>query len=240
VAWETLSVAAAVILVTAIVARLVDRRMAHRELAPEAYTRFRVLRRSIVATIVSVGVLSALMTVEQVRAAAGTILGSAAVLGIIVGLAAQTTLGNFVAGLLIAFTQPLRLGDRVEVAGAEGVVEEIALTYTFIRLDDGSRVVIPNSKLASDTIRNSTIVSREKVAEITLQVPMDRELGPIIDALSAETAGERDAEVFVSALDGSATVTVRARAGDAAAAERLERELRVRAHARLRAEGLLG
>jgi small-conductance mechanosensitive channel len=239
VAWETAAVAAAVIAVTAVAARLVDRRMAHRELAPEAVTRYRVLRRSIVATIVAVGVLSALMTVPQVRAAAGTVLGSAAVLGIIVGLAAQTTLANFVAGLLIAFTQPVRLGDRVEVGGDAGVVEEIGLTYTFIRRDDGIRVVIPNSKLASDTIRNSTIVSREKVAEITLQVPIDRELGPIIDVLSAETADERDAEVFVSALGGAATVTVRARAGDAASAERLERELRRRAHARLREEGLL-
>ncbi|HVM16092.1 MAG TPA: mechanosensitive ion channel domain-containing protein [Gaiellaceae bacterium] len=237
-AWEAVAVAVGVIAVTAVLARLVDRRMAHRDLAPEAVTRYRVLRRSIVATIVAVGVLSALMTVPQVRAAAGTILGSAAVLGLIVGLAAQTTLSNFVAGLLIAFTQPLRFGDRVEVSGSTGTVEEIGLTYTFIRLDDGSRIVIPNSKLASDTIRNSTIVSREKVAEITLQVPLDRELGPIIDALQTETAGERDAEVFVSALDGSATVTVRARADDAGHAQRLERELRLRAHARLREQGL--
>jgi small-conductance mechanosensitive channel len=238
-AWDTVLAAAAVIAVTAVVARVVDRRMAGRELAPEAITRYRVLRRSIVATIVAIGVLSAAMTVPAVRAAAGTILGSAAVIGLIVGLAAQTTLANFVAGLLIAFTQPLRLGDRVEVAGAAGIVEEIGLTYTFIRLDDGSRVVIPNSKLASDTIRNSTIVSREKIAEITLQVPLHRELGPIIDALQTEITDERDAEVFVSALDGSATVAVRVRAADAAEAERLQRELRLRAHGRLREQGLL-
>jgi small-conductance mechanosensitive channel len=238
-AWDTVLAAAAVIAVTAVVARVVDRRMAGRQLAPEAITRYRVLRRSIVATIVAIGVLSAAMTIPAVRAAAGTILGSAAVIGLIVGLAAQTTLANFVAGLLIAFTQPLRLGDRVEVAGAAGIVEEIGLTYTFIRLDDGSRVVIPNSKLASDTIRNSTIVSREKIAEITLQVPLHRELGPIIDALQTEITDERDAEVFVSALDGSATVAVRVRAADAAEAERLQRELRLRAHGRLREQGLL-
>jgi small-conductance mechanosensitive channel len=238
--WDTVLVAAAVVLLTAVVARLVDRRMAHRELAPEAMTRYRVLRQGIVATIVAIGVLSAAMTLPPVRAAAGTILGSAAVLGLIVGLAAQTTLANFVAGLLIAFAQPLRLGDRIEVAGGAGVVEEIGLTYTFIRLDDGSRLVIPNSKLASDTIRNSTIVSREKIAEITLQVPLDRELGPVIDALRTETAGEREAEVFVSALDAASTiVSVRVRAGDEAAAERLARDLRLRAHRRLREEGLL-
>jgi small-conductance mechanosensitive channel len=238
--WETVAVAVVVILGSALVARIVDGRMARRELAPEAVTRYRVLRRSVMAAIIAVGVVAALMTIEQVRAVAVTILGSAAVIGLVVGLAAQSTLANFVAGILIAFTQPVRLGDRVEVGDAGGTVEEIGLTYTFIRVDDGSRLVIPNSKLASDTIRNSTIVSRDKVAEITLQVALDRELGPIIDALRAETAGERDAEVFVSALDANATVTVRARADDPAEAERIERELRVRAHRRLREEGLYG
>ncbi|MEX0673831.1 MAG: hypothetical protein WD067_03595, partial [Gaiellaceae bacterium] len=101
------------------------------------------------------------------------------------------------------------------------------------------RLVIPNSKLASDTIRNSTIVSRENVAEITLQVPLGAALGPVVDLLRAETAEERDAEVFVSSLDGNATVTVRALAADPEAARRLERELRLRAHERLRAGGML-
>jgi small-conductance mechanosensitive channel len=236
-AWDRILVAATAIVVATLLAKLVDTRMVRRELAPEAVTRYRVLRRSIMASIITIGILSALMTIPQVRGAAGTILGSAAVIGIVVGLAAQNTLGNFIAGLMIAFTQPVRLGDHVEVGGAIGVVEEIGLTYTFVRLDDGSRLVTPNSKLASDTIRNSTIVSREKVAEITLQVPIDRELGPIIDALSSETA-DHHAEVFLSSLDDPATVTVRVRAGDEAEAQRLERELRLRVHARLRAEGL--
>jgi small-conductance mechanosensitive channel len=236
--WERLAIAGAALLVAVVAAKLVDRRMARTEPAPGAVTRFRVLRRSIVASIVAFGALSALMTIPAVRGVAATILGSAAVIGIIVGLAAQTTLANFVAGLWIAFTQPVRLGDRVEVAGAAGDVEEIGLTYTFIRMEDGSRLVIPNAKLASDTIRNSTIVSREKAAEITLQVPLDRDLDPIIDALRRETASERDAEVFVSSLDGGATVTVRAWAGDQQDARRLEGELRLRVHRRLRAEGL--
>ena len=79
--------------------------------------------------------------------------------GLVVGFAAQPTLSNFVAGILIAFTQPLRIGDRVEVTGSTGVVEEVAMMYSFIRLDDGSRLVIPNATLASNTIRNATIVS---------------------------------------------------------------------------------
>jgi small-conductance mechanosensitive channel len=229
------------VLVAAIVAaKLVDRRLAGRDLPPEAVTRYRVLRRSIVAAIVAVGLLSALLAIPAVRAVAGAVLGSAAVLGLVVGLAAQSTLANFVAGVLIAFTQPLRIGDRVGTGDDEGIVEEIGLIYTLVRLDDGARLVIPNSKLASDTIRNSTIVSRENVAEITLQVPLGVALGSVVDLLRAETAEERDADVFVSSLDGAATVTVRALAADPETARRLERELRLRAHERLRAGGVLG
>jgi small-conductance mechanosensitive channel len=201
-------------------------------------TRYRILRRSVVAVIVFVGILSALLVVPQVRAVAGGLLASSAVLGIVIGFASQRTIGNFVAGLLIAFTQPIRLDDRIEVDGVSGTVEEIALTYTFIRTDDRARLVIPNEKLASDTIRNWTIVSREKVAEITLHVPIEKDLRAVVDLLRETVAGERNAEVAVTALNADATVVVRAGADDAVAAEQLESDLRVRVHERLRAAGV--
>src|SRR5262249_62372162 len=109
--------------------------------------------------VFAVGILSALLVIPQVRAVAGGLLASSAVVGIVIGFASQRTIGNFVAGLLIAFTQPIRLGDRVEIEDLGGSVEEIGLTYTFIRTDEGSRLVIPNAKLASGTILNSTIGS---------------------------------------------------------------------------------
>src|SRR2546421_4571668 len=131
--WHRLAVVAAVMLITVVVARLIDRRIARRRLPVEAMTRYRVVRRSVTTAIVFVGLLSALLVIPQVRAVAGGLLASSAVVGIVVGFASQRTLGNFVAGLLIAFTQPLRLGDDVEVGGGSGVVEEIGLTYTVIR-----------------------------------------------------------------------------------------------------------
>src|ERR687887_833986 len=167
--WHRAIVLGAVLLLTLVVARLVDRRLARRELPAAAVTRYRVLRRSILTMIVFVGVLSALLVIPQVRAVAGGILASSAVVGIVVGFAAQRTLANVIAGLLIAFTQPLRLGDEVEVAGQSGVVEEIGLTYTFVRARDETRVVIPNERLASETILNSSIRAREKLAEINIQ-----------------------------------------------------------------------
>jgi small-conductance mechanosensitive channel len=238
--WEKrLIIVAVVLLVTAIAARVVDRRIARKPLPPEAITRYRVLRRSISIAIVLVGVLSALLVIPQVRAVAGGILASSAVVGLVLGFAAQRTIGNFIAGLLIAFSQPLRLGDDVEIDGVEGVVEEIGLTYTFIRTRVGDRLVIPNEKLASDTIRNSSIVSREKVAEVTVQVPLESDLPKVVDLLHDAAAGERDAEVFVTGLNGEVTLAVRARAADEAAAERLQSQLLVRAHTRLREAGIL-
>jgi small-conductance mechanosensitive channel len=233
--WTRLAIVVGVMVVTIVVARLIDRRIARRDLPPEAITRYRILRRSITTTIIFVGLLSALLVIPQVRAVAGGLLASSAVLGIVVGFASQRTLGNFVAGLLIAFTQPLRLGDSVAVDNTEGVVEEIGLIYTFVRIENGDRLVIPNETLVSDTIRNSTIRSREKVAEISLQVPLGRDLGAVVDRL--RTLAD-DADAFVQDLSGDATVVVRAPAPDEAAAEKLERELRLRAYELLRAEGV--
>jgi small-conductance mechanosensitive channel len=234
--WQRLVIAGVVMLVTLVVARLIDRRIARRaDFRPEAMTRYRVLRRTITTSIVFIGLLSALLAIPQVRAVAGGLLASSAVVGIVVGFASQRTLGNFVAGLLIAFTQPVRLGDEVVVENTEGVVEEIGLIYTFVRTDNGDRLVIPNEKLASDTIRNSTIRSREKVAEISLQVPFGKDLGAVVDRLRSLAP---DPEVFVSDLAGNATVVLRVRAEDEPAAEQLERDLRLRAYEVLRAEGV--
>src|SRR5919201_6516772 len=233
--WPRLVIVGVVLLGTVAVARLIDRRIARRQLAPEAITRYRVLRRSVTTAIVFVGLLSGLLVIPQVRAIAGGLLASSAVVGIVVGFASQRTLGNFVAGLLIAFTQPLRLGDSVTFEDTEGVVEEIGLIYTFLRLENDDRLVIPNEKLASDTIRNATIRSREKVGEITVQVPLSNDLSAVVDRLRRAT----DGDVFVSDLAGDASVVVRAPAPNVAEAERLERELRLRAHAALRADSLL-
>jgi small conductance mechanosensitive channel len=233
--WHRLIVVGVVMFITVVTARMIDRRIARRDLPPEAITRYRVVRRSVTTTIIFVGLLTALLVIPQVRAVAGGLLASSAVIGIVVGFASQRTLGNFVAGLLIAFTQPVRLGDDVIVESTEGTVEEIGLIYTFVRTENGDRLVIPNEKLASDTIRNSTIRSREKVAEISLQVPLGKDLGAVVDRLKTIAA---DGEVFVSDLSGNATVVVRAPATNRSSAERRERELRLQAYEVLRAEGV--
>jgi small-conductance mechanosensitive channel len=230
--------AVVVVLAAAVLARLADHAMSRHQLDRAAATRYRVLRRSVMSAIVSMGVLSALLVIPAVRAVAGGILASTAVVGIVVGFAALSTLSNFVAGVMLAFTQPLRLGDTLLTADGAGLVEEIGLVYTRIRLDDGSQLVVPNSKLASDTIRNASIGNRGRVVEVTVQLPLATDLEQALDRLRAALPADLDADVFVSALAERATIGVRANTGGRPN-EDVARELRLRAHAVLRTSGAL-
>ena len=71
-------------------------------------------------------------------------------LGLVVGFAARQTLANGIAGILLAITQPIRIGDLVTFEDETGEVEDVQLTYTYIRLDDGGRLIVPNERLASE------------------------------------------------------------------------------------------
>jgi small-conductance mechanosensitive channel len=237
--WERWLLVTVLVAGAIVLAKIVDWRMSKRELPAAAATRYGVLRRSLMTAIIFVGVLSALLVVPEVRAIAAGLLASSAIVGLVIGLAAQRPLANFVAGIVIAFTQPLRLGDTITIDGMEGVVEEIGLTYTFIKTRSNERLVIPNEKLASDTILNSTIVSREKLAQVSIQVPLDKDLDAVVDLLKTETAGDPRADVFVSGLNGTATVTVRSWAPDASELEAVESDLRRRIARRLREQSLL-
>ncbi len=236
--WERFAVLGGVVLGSFLLAQLLDMRIRHRHLPAGAETRYRVLRRSMMSAIVFIALLSGLLVIPQVRAVAGALLASGAVIVLTFGFAAQRTMANFAAGLLIAFTQPLRLGDRIVVEDVEGVVEEIRLTFTFVHADDDTRFVIPNEKLVSGIIRNSTILTRAQRAEITVQVPLDSDLENVVELLRGECTDEGEPEVFVSSFAERATVTMRMRAEDPADADRIRRELRLRAHRRLRAAGV--
>jgi small-conductance mechanosensitive channel len=222
--WERVGVAIVVIVLTLIVAKLVDRRISRRDLPPDVVTRYRILRSTVIATIVFVGVLSALLVIPQVRAVAA---------GIVIGFAAQRTLGNFIAGLMIAFTQPVRIGDEIEVGGDRGRVEEVGLTYTWLRMRDNDRLVIPNEKLASDTIRNSTIRSRDSIAEVTVELPLDADIREVVDALASDST-----EVYVTRLGDRVTVAVRRWVESGDAVDRVESDLRIDVHERLRMLGV--
>jgi small-conductance mechanosensitive channel len=87
------------------------------------------------------------------RLAAG-IFASTAVLGLIIGFAAQNTISNVIAGVLIAVTQPIRIGDRVSFQDREGRITDITLSYTYMDPGDGSAIVIPNQLLVEGIVHN--------------------------------------------------------------------------------------
>jgi small-conductance mechanosensitive channel len=230
--WQRLVTAIGVLAVTVVAAKLVDWRIAKRSLDPSVATRYRVLRRTLMAAIVFIGILSALLVIPEVRTVAGGVLASSAVIGLVIGFASQRTIGNVVAGVLIAVSQPLRLGDEVEVEGTQGVVEEIGLTYTWIRTRDNDRLVVPNERLASAPIRNSTIRSAETYAEASIEVS-SANLQATVKALE----GDGD-EVYVTALAGdTATVTVRRRVPAQGIADRESSDLRIALAQRLEGMG---
>ena len=232
--WTRLVIAAAVIVLAGAVAKLIDARIGLRGLDPSAATRYRVLRRSIFSAIVFVGIMSALLVIPQVRAIAGGILASGAVLAVVLGFAAQRTIGNFIAGILIAFSQPVRLGDEVELEGGRGVVEEIGLTYTWVRLPDGDRLVIPNERLVAETLRNSTIRSATRLAEVTVRVPLACDLQALVDALASDAN-----EAYLADLGADATIVLRRWVELGRPIEAAESELRLAIHDRLRGLGIV-
>ncbi|HEX3807618.1 MAG TPA: mechanosensitive ion channel domain-containing protein [Gaiellaceae bacterium] len=220
--WQRIVIAIGMVVVASLVAKVVDWRISRHDLAPSVATRYRVLRQTVFFAIVFVGVVSALLVIPEVRAVAGGVLASSAVIGLVIGFASQRTIGNVVAGILIAITQPLRLGDEVEIGGVQGVVEEIGLTYTWLRTHDNDRLVVPNESLASGTIRNSTIRGSRTLAEASVQVPAAN-LKQTLKAIEAE--GE---EVYVTDLSGeNATIVVRKWVPREGAAERAASDLRI-------------
>jgi small-conductance mechanosensitive channel len=233
--WQRVVIAVVMIALASAIAKVIDVRMGRRELQAGAMTRYRVLRRTVFATVVFVGVFSALLVIPQVRAVAGGVLASSAVVGLVIGFASQRVIGNAVAGILIALSQPLRIGDEVEVEGTKGVVEEIGLTYTWIRTHDNDRLVVPNQNIASTSIRNSTIRTTETLAEITVQVTAAVDLEPLLASLR-----EVGDEAYLSDIGDKATFVVRKWVPAERHAEAAESDLRVAVADRLKKAGILG
>jgi len=244
--WQHILIAGIVVVVTLVVAKLLDRWLVHRlNLSPNAMTRYSVIRRTVVAAVVIVGVFSALLVIPDVQAVAGSILASSAVIALIIGFAAQSTLSNAIAGILIAFTQPLRLGDQVEIGTAMGTVEEIGLIYTLLRTPDGSRYYVPNTRMASDTIRNATLHSFEHRAQITIGVPVGSDIERVRDILleearrAPEAMPDKNPVATLSQVDSTAAVfTVEAWARSVGQAAKLAAGLRSGAYKRLLSEGI--
>ncbi|HVY96294.1 MAG TPA: mechanosensitive ion channel domain-containing protein [Solirubrobacterales bacterium] len=117
-------------------------------------TRLRVLRRVVIVAVLFVVAMLVLSQFTELKRLATGILASTAVIGLIVGFAAQHTIGNLVAGIQLAVSQPFRIGDRIGFEETDGRVTDITLSYTYVDPGDGSSVVIPNQLLVEGVVHN--------------------------------------------------------------------------------------
>lgn len=169
------------------------------DLSPVAATRLRFVRRVVNAAIITVGVALALSQFTALDRLAGTVLASSAIAAAVVGFAARQTLANAIAGLLIAVTQPLRIGDFVTFEGETGTVEDVRLTSTWLRTGNDARIIVPNERLAAGMLRNESIGSRTVAIEASVWLAHSDDESAALDALRAAlpAATIRVAEVTV-------------------------------------------
>jgi small-conductance mechanosensitive channel len=117
-------------------------------------TRLRFLRRLLILIVFLVLVAIALSQFTELKRLATGILASTAVLAAIIGFAAQHTIANMVAGVQLAISQPIKIGDRVSFEEVEGRVIDMTLSYTYVSPGDGTTVAIPNQLLVEGVIHN--------------------------------------------------------------------------------------
>jgi small conductance mechanosensitive channel len=197
------------------------------ELSPVVDTRLRFLRRVAGAIIILVGVALAVAQFTALDRLASTVLASSAIAAAVIGFAARQVLANAIAGLVIAITQPLRIGDLVTFEEQTGTVEDISLTYTWLRMGSDARLIIPNERLAAGVLRNDSIRSTTVALEVSLWLAPDADEAQAIEVLEAleDARSARIADVTETG------VCVLVSGPPVATADRIEREAGLRADA---------
>jgi small-conductance mechanosensitive channel len=147
---------------------------------------------------VLIGIAVAASRFDELSSVAKGILASSAVLGLVVGFAARQTLANAIAGILLAISQPIRIGDLVTFEEETGEVEDMKLTYTYIRLGDGRRLIVPNERLAQSSVMNHTIAERRVQVEVSVWLPPDADLDKAMKLVADD---EHDISVSVAETD---------------------------------------
>jgi small-conductance mechanosensitive channel len=146
-------------------------------------TRLRVVRRLVFALIIVIGVALALSQFDKLDKLAAGLLASSAVLGIVLGVAARAVIANPLAGIQLALSQPIRIGDTVTIADETGRVDDLTLSHTFIDTGDGRLVIVPNETVVTSVVVNRSTGDHTAPASIDLWVPPGTDLGKVREAL---------------------------------------------------------
>jgi small-conductance mechanosensitive channel len=144
--------------------------MADNRRARRVRTRVSLLRRLTVAAITTVVIAAMLLTLPGAKEAGATILASAGVIGIVAGLAAQSSLSNLFAGLQLAFTDAIRVDDVVVVETEWGRIEEITLTYVVVHIWDDRRLIMPSTYFTTTPFQNWTRKESAVLGAVDLDV----------------------------------------------------------------------
>jgi len=175
-------------------------------ISPEADTRLRFVRRLVWLAMIAIGVLFALTQFTGIQRVAASLLASGALAAAIIGFAARQTLANLVAGIMLAITQPLRVGDWVTFEEQYGEVEDVRLNFTILRTLSETRIVIPNERLASGILRNDTLETDAVGLEVAIWLAPDADLDRALTAARQEattvTIAETTAEGIRLAVGG--------------------------------------
>lgn len=148
-------------------------------LARKHVTQVRVFKRVLDTLVIIIAVSAALMTFESVKQYGVSLFASAGAAGLVVGLAARPLLGNLIAGVQIAITQPIRIEDAVIVENEWGWIEDIASTYVVIRLWDWRRMVVPLSYFIEKPFQNWTREGQSLIGSIILHVDFGADVARI-------------------------------------------------------------
>ena len=155
--------------------------------ARKIHTQIRVIKRVLITLILIIALASVLMTFREVRQLGTSILASAGIAGIIIGFAAQKSIGNLFAGIQLAITQPIRIDDVVIVEGEWGKIEEIMLTYAVVNIWDQRRLIVPISYFLEKPFQNWTRTTSDLLgtaylyADYTVSIdPVRRELKRLV------------------------------------------------------------
>ncbi|MAR56990.1 MAG: hypothetical protein CMM93_07390 [Rickettsiales bacterium] len=162
--------------------RRYDMTVADNLVARKMHTQVNVFYRLISVFLIIIAAATMLLTFDGMENIGTSLLASAGLTGIVIGFAAQKTLGSIFAGIQIAITQPIRLEDAVVVEGEWGWIEEITLTYVVIRIWDLRRLVVPITYFVEKPFQNWTRSSAEIIGSVELYLDYDVPL----DALRAE------------------------------------------------------
>jgi small-conductance mechanosensitive channel len=227
--------------VNATIRRTIEHHRERGTLLPETTTRLQVSRRLVDAAIWLVAISMALTQFPELHVLSAGLLASAGISGIVVGFAAKSTLGNAIAGVMISFAQPVRIGDDIELRGERGIVEDITLLFTVVRLLDGKRLIIPNDTLSTEVIKNLTLGGATRIARVDVLVPPKSDASAIKTALlgvaTASAGLDRDAPPprvdLVRLDDRGALLRLSATCVDPAAADHLTQATMTKASERL-------